>query len=343
MNFNRFLPDYGVLPSAYFERSAISNPIELFWNDDLQLLLRLCGEKEENIGERASDFDKFQAILRALPLLEGHPTKAWIASVFANQFDIKEIPTEQNAANCWKILCNRLFENPIPPQNFVSGAWLCDGLQTPNVLPQNIVPVLNANLLLQTNAKTLDAWSAEIASTVTHFASRGCKKIVLHFSNGFHFVSPSVYHVNQALNLEKRNIEIENLLMCQLMRELCTVALQYDLLLLLECDKNADNLTSLLAYAEENVALPRICWSVREAREAKALLDFSARIHKNEIFAALPYESAMTERELLDVLASWQMRYPVGRLCFVTAADLRQTPFAQMHIEDMLKNAKTKI
>ena len=343
MTFNRFLPDYGALPSAYFERSTISNPIELFWSDDLQSLLRLCGEKEENIDERASDFDKFCAILRALPLLQGHPTRAWIATVFANQFGLQEVPTVESAHKTWRMLCDKLFENPIQPHSLVSGAWLCDALVVPNLLPQNITPVLNANLLLDTNAKTLDAWSAEITSTVVHFASRGCQKMVLNFSTGFNFVSPSVYHVNQALNLTKRSTEIKNLLVCQLTRELCTLAQKHDLLLVLVCEGNPTELADLLEYVEESVGLPRLCWSVRKAWEAKTLLDFTAKAHKNEIFAAIPYESAMTERELLDVLSSWQMRYPFGRLCFVTAMDLRQIPFAQTYIEDMLKNAKTKI
>ena len=343
MTFDRFLPDYGILPSAYFERNAISNPIELFLSDDLLALLRLCGEKEENIGDRASDFDKFQALLRALPQLEGHPTRAWIASVFANQFGLKELPTAQNAAQAWHMLCDRLFDEPIHPHTLVSGAWLCDALTVPNKLSQNVTPVLNANLLLGTNAKTLNAWSAEIAATVAHFVNNECKKMVLQLSRGFEFVSPSVYHVNQALNLTKRNTEAENLLISQLMRELSALAQENDLLLLLECDCKADAAKSLLAYVEESVGLSRLCWCMREAREAKLLLDFSAKLHKNEIFAALPYETVMTERELLEALASWQMRYPTGRLCFVTARDLRQTPFAQTHIENMLKNAKTKI
>ncbi|MBO7273867.1 MAG: glucuronate isomerase, partial [Clostridia bacterium] len=111
--FNRFLPDYGVLPSAYFKRSAISNPIELFWSNDLCSLLRLCGEKEENIGERASDFDKFKAILRALPFLEGHPTRTWIETLFDKYFNLKELPQAENTSEIWKLLCDRLLKNPL--------------------------------------------------------------------------------------------------------------------------------------------------------------------------------------------------------------------------------------
>ena len=241
------------------------------------------------------------------------------------------------------MLCDRLFDEPIHPHTIVSGAWLCDALVVPNMLPQNVTPVLNANLLLGTNAKTLNAWSAEIAATVAHFVNNECKEMVLQLSQTFTFVLPSVYHVNQALNLTKRNTEAENLLISQLLRELSALAQKHDLMLVVVCDKNADAAKDLLEYTEENVGLSRICWCVHEAREAKALLDFSAKLHKNEIIAALPYETVMTERELLEALASWQMRYPTGRLCFVTARDLRQTPFAQMHIENMLKNAKTKI
>ena len=343
MTFDRFLPDYGVLPSAYFERSAITNPIELFWSDDLCALLRLCGEGEDAIGESASDFDKFQALCRALPLLDGHPTRAWIVSILKKYFDVKELPTEETAAIVWKILSERLFGEPLSPQTFVSGAWLCDGLTIPSTLPENVTPVLNANLVLQTNAKTAALWSSEISSTVVHFVQKGCQKIVFEMGKSFDFVTPSLYHVNRALSLAKKDREATNILTCQLTRELCTFAQAHDLLLVLECNENSSALARLLEYAEESVGLPRICWSVREVREAHTLLDFTAKPHKSEIFAALSYESVMTQNELLATLESWQVRYPVGRLCFITACDLRQTSYAQADIADMLRKPKTKI
>lgn len=343
MTFDNFLPDYGILPSKYFERSAISNPIELFWSDDLLALLRLCGAKEELIGERASDYDRFLSLCRALPLIEGHPTRAWIKSVLKRHFHLQELPTEENAQEVWKNLCKRLLENPIPPQDLVDGAWLCDSLMLPNTLPENITPILNANLLLQTNAKTAVAWSREIAATVAHFAAEGCQKVVMQLQNGFDFVLPSLYHVDLALSLTKRDREAINLLTCQLMRELCSATQEHDLLLVLVCNDNPAALVRLLEYTEESVGLPRVCWSTREAREAYALLDFTAKPHKNEMLVALPYESAMTQNELFDAIESWQMRYPVGRLCFITARDLRQTPYAQEHISNMLKKVRTKI
>ncbi len=343
MTFDRFLADYGILPSAYFGKSAITNPIELFWSDDLLALLRLCGAKEEAIGERASDYDRFLALCRALPLLEGHPTRAWIASMLQEYFGLQELPTEETAKDFWKTLCERLMEHPISPKDIVSGAWLCDGLTVPSSLPENITPVLNANLLLHTNAKTAAAWGAEITEAVAHFAKRGCKKIVLHLSNDFDFVTPSLYHVGRALSLAKKDRETTNLLICQLTRELCAAAQEHNLLLVVICQSNASGACKLLDYCETSVGLPRLCWSIREAREAYALLNFTAKAHTNEIFAALPYESVMTTSELSNTIQSWQMRYPVGRLCFITARDLRQKSHAQAHIADMLKKTKTKI
>lgn len=343
MNFNHFLPDYGTLPPAYFEKATITNPIELFWSDELLSLLRLCGAKEEMIGERASDYDRFLALTRALPLLEGHPTRAWIASMLEEYFNLKELPPQETAPDAWQKLCNCLLENPLSTKHLVSGAWLCDCLTIPSKLPEHITPVLNADLLLTTQAKTAAAWSEEIAATVSHFAQNRCQKIVLHLPHDFTFVTPSIYHVGRALTLAKKERETINLLTSQLLRELCVAAQRHNLLLVLICQNNATAACKLLNYCEAGVGLPRICWCVGEARESHALLDFSAQAHKNEIFAALPYDCVMTEQELLDSIASWKTRYPVGRLCFVTARDLRQTPFAQMHIEEMLKNAKTKI
>ena len=337
MTFNRFLPDYGVLPSGYFERNAITNPMELFWSDDFCALLRLCGAKEEMIGERASDFEKFQSLVASLSLLEGHPTRAWIVSVLKKYFDLKELPTQETATEVWRTLCDRLLEDPIDPKTLVSGEWLCDAMDVPNNLPQGIAPVLNANLLLSTDAKTTIAWSAEIAATVAHFVANGCSKIVFEVGNGFDFVTPSLYHVDRSLSIAKKDHEAKNLLTCQLMRELCVIAQEKDLLLVLACDGNSSAVANLLQYCKDSVGLPRICWSVREAREAYTLLDFTAQAHKNEIFAALAYENVMTQKELFDTLESWQVRYPMGRLCFITARDLRQTPHTQEHITNMLK------
>lgn len=343
MIFNRFLPDYGILPSAYFKRSAISNPIELFWSDDILSLLRLCGEKEENIGERASDFDKFQSILRALPQLEGHPTRAWIESLLKEYFDLKELPKEEDAPEIWKLLCNRILEHPVAPRNLVKGDWLCDCLTVPDNLPEHITPVLNANLLLETTAKNAMAWSAEIATTVSHFKKNRCQKIVLQLQDGFAFVLPSLYQVDRALSLTKKDREATNLLACQLVRELCTVAQKEDILLVLICNSNPGDLVSLLEYTEENVGLPRVCWSAREIKDAHTLLAFTAKPHKREMLAALPYEIVMTKNELSSAIESWQVRYPIGKLCFVTARDLRQTTYVQAGLENMLENTKTKI
>ena len=343
MIFNRFLPDYGVLPSAYFQRSAISNPIELFWSDDLCSLLRLCGEREENIGEGASDFDKFKAILRALPLLEGHPTRAWIIALFDKYFNLKDLPCAQKVSEIWKLLCNRLLENPVAPQDLVKGDWLCDALSVPSELPEHVTPTLNANLLLETTAKKATDWSAEIAATVLHFKKNRCQKIVLQLPDDFAFVLPSIYHVDRALSLSKKDREATNLLICQLVRELSTVAQNEDMLLAFVCNSNPDALVSLLQYVEESVGLPRICWSTRAAKEAHALLTFTAKPHKREVLAALPYEIVMTNDELSSAIKSWQVRYPIGKLCFVTACDFRQTPYARAHIDDMLQNSKTKL
>lgn len=343
MIFNRFLPDYGVLPSAYFQRSAFSNPIELFWSDDLCSLLRLCGEREENIGEGASDFDKFQAILRALPLLEGHPTRAWIESLLKEYFDLKELLQAENAPEIWKTMCDRLLERPLSPQVLVEGDWLCDSLTVPNNLSKHINPVLNANLLFETTAKNAMAWSAEIATTALHFKKNRCQKIVLQLPDGFAFVLPSLYQVDRALSLAKRDREATNLLICQLVRELSTVAQNEDMLLAFVCNSTPYALVSLLEYVEESVGLPRVCWSTRVAKEAHTLLTFTAKPHKREVLAALPYEIVMTNDELSSAIESWQVRYPIGKLCFVTARDLRQTPYARAHIDDMLQNSKTKL
>ena len=343
MNFDIFAPDFGILPSAYFKKSAITNPTELFWSDDLLALLRLCGAKEEMIGEGASDYDRFLSLSRALPLLEGHPTRAWIASVFDTCFHLTELPTEETAPTVWKAICESLIQDPIAPQDLVGGAWLCDGLTVPNCIPKGISPVLDADLLLQTSAKTATLWSAEIASNAAHFAKRGCQKIFVRIGKNFDFVSPSLYQVNRVLSLAKKDRAGENLLTAQLVRELSLAAQKHNLLLVLVCEGSSLAAAKLLQYVEKNVGLPRICWTVKEAREAYALLEYTSEPHKSEILAALSYENVMTQNELFTTLEGWQVRYPIARLCCLTVRDLRQTPHAQAHILNMLEKVKRKI
>jgi hypothetical protein len=145
------------------------------------------------------------------------------------------------------------------------------------------------------------------------------------------------------LSLIKKDGDAILLLTSQLVRELCAVAQKHNLLLVLVCDGNSAAVANLLQYCEESVGLPRITWSAKEAREASALLEFAAKPHKNEILAALPYNSVMTADELSATLSSWKVRYPIGKLNFITARDLRQMPHAQAHISNMLKKSKTKI
>ena len=343
MKFDMFAPNYGTLPSKYFEKSAITNPTELFWSDDLLSLMRLCGAREEQIGERASDYDRFLSICCALSLLHGHPTRAWIASVFEKYFHLKELPTEETAPIVWKNLCDTLLECPLSPKDIVSGDWLCESLTIPSALPQNITPTLNANLLLSTFAKSTAAWRDEIAATIAHFAANGCQKIVLHLPKEFSFVVPSVYHVDRTLQFAKRDRKATNLLICQLTRELCSILQENGILLVLVCENNAPSISNLLEYAENNVGLPRLCWSLRNARDAYELLNFTAQPHKNEILAALRYENVMTEGELSTALMEWQVRYPVARLCYLTTCDLRQASFAEERICRMLEKVSTKI
>ena len=266
-----------------------------------------------------------------------------IRDILKEYFDLKELLQAENAPEIWKTMCDRLLEQPLSPQDLVEGDWLCDALSVPSELPERVTPTLNANLLLETTAKKATDWSAEIAATVSHFKENRCQKIVLHLQDDFTFVTPSLYHVDRALSLAKKDREATNLLTCQLVRELCIVAQKEDILLVLDCRAHPDALVSLLEYVEESVGLPFVCWTTREIKDAHTLLTFTAKPHKREVLAALPYEIVMTNDELSSAIKSWQVRYPIGKLCFVTACDLRQTPYAQASLENMLKNTKTKI
>ena len=86
MNQQIFATDYGTLSHRFFSTGSLTNPTELIQSRELTALLYLCGVGEAELGDRASDYEKFKALCHSFPLLDGHPLKEQITVFLKKHF-----------------------------------------------------------------------------------------------------------------------------------------------------------------------------------------------------------------------------------------------------------------
>ena len=71
----------------------------------------------------------------------------------------------------------------------------------------------------------------------------------------------------------------------------------------------SEHLTARDAYAEEQVGLPRLIWSLAVSQSFDALIAFSGKPHQNSVEAALPSSEVSASR-----LHAFSEGYPLGKL-----------------------------
>ncbi|MBQ9784638.1 MAG: hypothetical protein IJW29_03965 [Clostridia bacterium] len=336
MTQSRFLCDYGTLPTEFLNIATVSNATELLWSKDLERLLRLCGIPEREIDARASDYERFAALCKAFALLDGHPMQFYLKSFLRAYFPSLPMPEPETCECLWRGIADNLLANPRTPSDFLPTApigILLPSLEIP-ALPPQLTPVLDADLLLRSQGRAYGEWRAWIAETVERFSQNGARQVRVRLARDFSFAQPNVYHVEQAL---KKTTDAHDLLLCQLVRELCEVCARCSVALLLEADCDAREAASLLRYARKAVGLPRVNWCASGA--ADELLDFQADACGESMRRCLRSADALTADALYQTIADAATRYPLGCLCFVTAQDLRFSRFEQERIASALQKS----
>jgi hypothetical protein len=301
-------------------------------------VLRFCRIDEARFSSLASDYDRFCAMCTALPLLIGHPLRAWVLTLLREHFQITDEICEQTADALWHTISQKLLECPMRCEELIEEGctYLCDQVAPPFVLPRDACPMLLSNILLNGTFESRLQWRGEIERTLFAYREVGSRQVLLRFS-AEEFVAPDVYHVEKALRATVRSAAQKQLLSIQLMRELCELCPKMDLTLILEGDSCAKTIVKLLQYAEQTVGLPKICWVCNDCRHADAMLVFVAEKHDSPMYLALRMDEVLTDAEFSDAMHSLGARYPVGSVSFVTASDLRITSFLQKNLKNRMQ------
>ncbi|MBQ9806705.1 MAG: hypothetical protein IJW49_09405 [Clostridia bacterium] len=334
VNPMQFEVDYGRVPYTFLTRQRISNVCELLWSDEVCGLLRLCGAEEHKIGEVASDYERFSALCKALPMLKRHPIKQAVTDLLKTHFAVSEQPCDIT----WHTVAQALEERESAPTDFLPREPVSCLLSTIALppLPSHISPMLDAEALLHASTNALETWREELRQTLLRFVRAGCHTVRFLLPASYTFTAPTVYHVQEALGMKKRTLETEHLLRSQLFRELCTICRDMSVRLLLHLSCAGEEAVALLRYAEECVGLPHLYWSA-DGRANDVLLRFQMQAHEAPVYWVLRLSDVPSDVELETVLACVAARYPITRLRFVCDCDLRLLPTARARLAEALQ------
>ncbi len=338
-----FRADYGQLPRSFFEQGRITNPTELMRCDALYRLLYLCGIQDKYNGEKASDWELFSSFCRAYPLAVGHPLVRSISECLETRFSVTMAPREPDCMRLWETMVENLEICPCSVTDVLpsSVGWLCDGVTLPERLPNDLIPVLDGKTLLPVSSVSWEEWSSEIGRTVRLFAQAGCKECVLRLEADFSFCKPNPYTVREALKKRTKSREDLFLLTAQLFRELCSVALEENLVILLETRCSAAAV-ELLNMVERSVGLPPLFVSAADRWMRDAVIEWMAQPHQNQIVFAIRHSDVPSERAFSCAVEELSGLYPLGRLCLVSGVDLRQTSRMQVYMKACLDSVFEK-
>lgn len=292
------------------------NITEMLWSEDMTSLLRLCGAKEREIGDEASDYEKLSALAKSMPLLAGHPITARVAVLLEGVFSISVPLTPDTVADIWHQTANQLLLSPIPKSNFDVANITAENLTAPTDLREIIrqSDAFSALLFARTKAKSLDGWMREIESVMHDVVRSGCKTLFFGLPEAFADRKPSIYHVDMTLHKGVQGKGDLDLLYAQLMRILAQICQTQELTLMLRVETAPSEVINLLSRVEREVGLPRIIWSTPRTDTRAEMLNFSAKPHPNELRAAVSRTDYPTAQAFSEALAEWATVYPIGRL-----------------------------
>ena len=287
-----------------------ANVTELIWSDELEALLRMCGEEERLIGVAASDYDRFFALCRSAHLLRGNLLIHRISSFLASILNRPVSLSEKTAEEIWKDSAEYfLFAN------VSRSLWEDFNAESTAEKELDICPRLSisnffdGDLFLSTSQKSWEAWRDEMRDICDKSLGNACSGVMLLLPKAFVFSSPHPYQIGRILQSPKREEEDQNLMIAQLFRFLSEDCSERKLSLLCRVECDPREAVKLFAYAEEQVGLLRLIWSLAVSQSLDALIAFSGKPHQNSVEAALPSSEVSASR-----LHAFSEGYPLGKL-----------------------------
>ena len=301
-----------------------SNLTELWWDEDKQNLLNLVGMTTGEQIERFSDYEKFRALCRLMPMLDGHPIKHRCKDFLTRYFACDLPMDEANCDEIWQMTAQELLLHPRCVADLVDSPvgllWEVDA--RPKNLPKSIRPILCAERLMSLSAPDWRTWIDFANDELDAFATCGCDRVYIRFCDDFRFETPNLYRVEQTLKALDKKGKICDLLLCQVVRFLCEACAARGWSLQIEVEDCADEVLLLLNYAEQAVGLPRIVWSTANAKTRDGMLAFAFRAHKNSVLPILNGADHPSDGELSDAMQAWAARYPAGMLSYSCGGSL---------------------
>ena len=286
----------------------------MIWCEETEALLRFCGVNESEIGETASDYEKFRALLGAIPYLQGHSLPKRLEAFLTSYFKLQIEDVWKDCDAIWSKTAARLLECPIPracllPQLQEVGAEI-EALPPIDVFGDGI---FCGNGLLQTKASTWSEWQHEIRQRLDAFLQKGGKFVFLHISEDAYRKNPDVYHVE--LSLKKR--QDLALLEAQLFRGLSVECRGRGLTLILQIDAADEEVYAFLERVERRAGLPDLILlaSASNMELYRRIWHFQGLRHDREVRFAVPMQ---TDSSVLSQIA---VHYPIRRVLLTDIAE----------------------
>lgn len=282
----------------------ITNIAELLRCKSTTAVLRMCGAKDEEIAENASDYDYFCALCRAIPLLAGHP----LGNRFFHMITSMNLSVSGDAIDPDFLWLQSILY--LSDQNKEIREWdqqfqyACNKVQY-SCSKQSIKAFADTSNWVQTEAENWDGWEMELKKLWNQASDR---------SDIFLFALPiqsdqlSVYHVNAALSTCKSS----SVLSAQLLRFLCDLCrINRKTLLIQVTPHNATELLQKLQQFKKSIGLPDLIFSVETDKDLCALLPFVSQPHDASVVMGMTYD----KNENLSIpLSKLAVQYPIGKL-----------------------------
>ncbi len=210
-----------ILGAAFLSRRGLSNLSQVLGlgsQGELARMMRMSGVDEAYITGGASDYDKLEALCKALPLWSGHPYYAAVHAMLCRVFDIRETLSVQTLPAIWQQTARHLFDTDLTPADLprlwgVGRSVLMltphemDDLTAPipdncelHLLLPNLVDLWRSPLILplSPNAPAEDM-DISIDRLLSIYAEKGCRGVSVELSALDSFVRPDPYRPAQAV------------------------------------------------------------------------------------------------------------------------------------------------
>ncbi|WP_226037407.1 glucuronate isomerase [Aquibacillus saliphilus] len=128
LNYAKDLPiiDYHchLSPKEIFENKTFKNITEIWLNGDHYKwrAMRANGIEEEYITGEASDYDKFLAWAKTVPMLIGNPLYNWTHLELQRFFDIYDILNEKSAPKIWELVNEKLTSGKFGARSLIESS-----------------------------------------------------------------------------------------------------------------------------------------------------------------------------------------------------------------------------